>query len=386
MKTKYLCYLSPSFYPATKYGGPIFSCLNTCRELINQGCDIEIHSTNVDKGGRLNVDTDHPVFVDELGGEVNYHNEIVTDRFSLQFMLKTRNAIKKSQIVHSQSIFSLSSPWAIYWGIKYGTKVVISPRGSLGRWCLEQGSIFKRVWLNIFFRKKLEYIFWHVTAEEEKQDVLNVFPYIPDDKFIIIPNGINRVDHVYLSKDELFEQLGLNVDREYALSVGRIDDKKGFDYTIEALSKLDEDIDLIILGDDYGSLNKLVALSENLGISERVHFVGHYDGIVKWSLYYHARFFTLNSRHENFGNVYLEALSTGTPILSSINTPWVFINDTGAGYCIENDVELIAAKMKELCITSKELDKQCRLVASNFYWDKLSSDFIAEYKRILNVS
>lgn len=382
-----VCYLSPSFFPATKYGGPIFSTLFTCRELIRKGLNISIHTTNVDRDSRLPVSTDEPVRLPELDNHpVHYHKESITDKFSLSFVLALPKAIKNSTIVHSQSVFSICSPLAILLSKFYKKKVVISPRGSLGPWCINQGSKFKRFWLNIFYRPFLPSIYWHVTAEQEKQDVLSVFRSVSDDKFLIVPNGIDNVKRRLLSLRELSEIHGLLLPEKYIVSSGRVDDKKGFDYTISALNFLPSDIHLVIMGEDYGSKDKLVKLANDYGLNNRVHFIGHQNEDTKWSIYHNAFVFSLNSRHENFGNVYIEALSVGTPIISSIYTPWDFINQTGAGFCIDNDPQEIANCISLILNSDANVEEYCLNVCSNFYWENIASTFISEYKRISNVN
>ena len=379
-----LLYLSPSFYPATKYGGPIFSTLNICRELFEKKISLEIHTTNVDRNSRLKVETGRPVPLEALNwNTVTYHNETITDILSFSFLFNIPKVIRKSDIVHTQSIFSMCTPLAILFSALFNKKVVVSPRGSLGKWCLTQGNIKKNIWLKLFFKPFIKNIYWHVTAKNEKNDVLNVFPKVLDSHFLIIPNGINNQQHNFISKDKLLLTFGLSPSLKYVLSSGRIDDKKGFDYTIQAMTYIN-DLDLVIMGEDYGSKNKLLALAKSLNVQDRVHFIGHIDDTFKWSFYKHASVFSLNSRHENFGNVYLESLSVGTPIISSTFTPWGFIGDTKAGFCIENNPVEISKKISLIINDKSYSERECKSVASEFYWNEIATQFISEYKRILN--
>ncbi|MHA6604788.1 glycosyltransferase [Photobacterium damselae] len=377
-------YLSPSFYPATKYGGPIFSTLNTCRELFKLGVNLDIHTTNVDRKSRLDIIVNKPVKVKELDNNyVTYHKENITDKFSLDFFLKVPIAIKNSDIVHTQSIFSMCTPLSILWSKFFKKNTIISPRGSLGPWCLTQGSRFKKIWLRLLFQPFLENIYWHVTAEDEKADVLSVFPNISDSKFIIIPNGVNKEHHEIIDREILFHELDLDVSNGYILSSGRIDDKKGFDYTIRALEFIDG-IDLLIMGEDYGSKQALIELAKKVGVASRVKFLGHISDKYKWSLYAHAAVFSLNSRHENFGNVYLESLSVGTPIIASVYTPWAFINNTHAGACIDNCPEKIANTINAIIANPEYSKEECYAVVKDFYWDEIARQFISEYERVIN--
>lgn len=379
-------YVSPSFYPAVEYGGPIFSTLHVCRELLKKGVSLDIHSTNVNRRDRLKVKTSCPVEVEELGGSVWYHRELFTDKFSLSLLKHMPQAIKEADLVHTQSVFSISTPASIIFSKIFGKPVVVSPRGSLGEWCVNQGSRFKKIWLNLFFKPFLENIYWHVTAEAEKKDVLRVFPSVRDENFLIIPNGINRVIDKPVSKELLEDHLAMEIPESYILSIGRIDKKKGFDFTIRSLEYLDNSLHLIIAGADYGEKDELISLAEKLGLKKRVHFIGQVDGSYKATLYKKAKVFVLNSRHENFGNVYLESLSYGTPIIASDNTPWEFITEEKAGYCVPNDPELIAENVLSVIDMVNNdgvnLEARCAKVASSFFWDNIAEFFVKEYERV----
>ena len=51
------------------------------------------------------------------------------------------------------------------------------------------------------------------------------------------------------------------------------------------------------------------------------------------------------SHNENFGNVVVESLSQGTPVIASTGTPWKILEKYHAGYWIKNNPENIAKKI-----------------------------------------
>ena len=59
---------------------------------------------------------------------------------------------------------------------------------------------------------------------------------------------------------------------------------------------------------------------------ERIRFLGPVDDIRKWGLLRSARMLVLPSLSENFGNVVLEAMAVGLPV---VLTPEVFPRWTG---------------------------------------------------------
>jgi len=91
--------------------------------------------------------------------------------------------------------------------------------------------------------------------------------------------------------------------------------QKGFDCLLHAVAKLkNENVDLVILGE--GSLHaQLETQAEDLGISQRVHLPGFVSDPM--SVLKKSSLFVLPSRWEGFGNVIVEALSTGVPVVAT---------------------------------------------------------------------
>lgn len=99
------------------------------------------------------------------------------------------------------------------------------------------------------------------------------------------------------------------------ISVGRLSYEKGLDILLEAIGLLaDQRIHLTILGDGQlrGSLEKL---ARDLGISDRVRFLGFVPNPYMYMA--QASALVLSSRFEAYPNVVLEALACGTPVIAT---------------------------------------------------------------------
>ena len=105
-----------------------------------------------------------------------------------------------------------------------------------------------------------------------------------------------------------------NLKNKYILAVGRLHKQKGFDLLLKAFADIiDTTLNLVILGEGE-EREKLILIAENLNIIDRVLLPGAVDNI--WPWYQHAHMFALSSRYEGWGNVLVEAMSQGCPVVS----------------------------------------------------------------------
>ena len=107
------------------------------------------------------------------------------------------------------------------------------------------------------------------------------------------------------------------------LFVGRIQPLKGVDVAVRTLAALDRpDASLVIVGgasgqDGDAEVEKVVALVDELGLTERVHFVPPQPHHLLSSYYRGADVVLVPSRSESFGLVALEAAACGTPVVAA---------------------------------------------------------------------
>lgn len=104
--------------------------------------------------------------------------------------------------------------------------------------------------------------------------------------------------------------------RHHILAVGTLKEQKDHETLIRAFARLSPDINakLTILGD--GSLRKeLESLIAQLGLQKRVSMPGFVADPYPW--FRSADLFVLSSQWEGFGNVIVEALECGVPVVST---------------------------------------------------------------------
>lgn len=100
------------------------------------------------------------------------------------------------------------------------------------------------------------------------------------------------------------------------VSAGRLGPDKGFEVLLEALARLVPQVDceLMLLGE--GELRgQLEARARELGVVDRLLLPGHVEN--PFPYYASADVFAFASRFEGFGNVLVEAMALGLPMVSS---------------------------------------------------------------------
>ncbi|WP_108063685.1 glycosyltransferase [Poseidonibacter lekithochrous] len=379
----------PSFYPAIIYGGPIFSTLNTSKELARLS-DIEVYvsTTNANMTSKLDVVTGKYIKL-EKKLNVKYYDETVINKISLSFIFGIIKDIQSSDVVHIQSIFSISTPISLYFAKKYKKPILLSPRGQFGEWCLDNGSSIKGKWLKYFIKPFNDIVIWHATAQQEKDEILSIFSTA---KVEIIPNGI-YVDefkkyNIIDKKKYLKKYLRINIKNidKIIVSMGRLQKKKGFDILIDSFFELLKEYPnsyLLIAGPDEGEKVNLIKQIEKLGLNEKVYLIGNIKDQNKIDFLSNADLFVLPSHNENFGNVYLESLAAGTPIVASTNTPWSEVEEFNCGKWVSNSVyETSRALIDIIKRDRKEMRKNSIRLASKYDWSDIASQFKILYERM----
>lgn len=375
----------PSFYPATVYGGPIFSTLHTCQELAKiKDINVTVSTTNTNMTSKLDVNTNvWNKFSDDFF--VKYYNETKIDKFSLQLYSNIWRDIKESDVIHIQAIFNTPTPISLLYAKIFKKPILLSPRGSLGNWCIDNGSKFKKLWLKLFIKPFAHNIIWHATAEQERQEILMIFPSA---QIVIVPNGIDyelfQNFNVLKSKEFLKKYTDIEDDVEkIVISMGRIQKKKGFDILINSFFEVVKNYPkaiLCIAGPDEGEQSNLEVLINHLKLKNKVFFVGSISGQDKVDFLANADLFVLPSHNENFGNVYLESLASGTPIVASKNTPWQDVEKYNCGMWVDNSVkETTNAIISLLKQDSIQLSLNSKKLSQKYSWKSIAEQFSKIY-------
>jgi glycosyltransferase involved in cell wall biosynthesis len=139
-------------------------------------------------------------------------------------------------------------------------------------------------------------------------------------------------------------------ERPLIVAAGRLVEAKGFDLLVEAAAILRReglDADWTIFGE--GPLRvSLVRQARALGVADRFSFPGYAVDLP--AAIAPADLFVLSSRREGFGNVLIEAMAAGVPVLAARSSgPEAIIDDARNGFfCPPGDAAALASAIARL--------------------------------------
>ncbi len=191
-------------------------------------------------------------------------------------------------------------------------------------------------------------------------------------------------------KSEIRSKYGLGTDTLLLLAVGRLAARKGHGLLLRSFAKSAEltDSHLVIIG--RGSLwRKLNRLASSLGISHRVTIESGM-GFEKLSEMYRASDLVIYpSYYEGQGLIPLEAMSSGTPVVTVDHGPLPEMVDDSVGGLFElGSVESLS---QAICSEASSMDSLLqkgaegrKRVLERFTLDGNADDFLAVYRRAMS--
>lgn len=176
-----------------------------------------------------------------------------------------------------------------------------------------------------------------VWSEHEKRSLVNLYQ-ADADRILIIPPGVDTTRFRPMDQAECRKRLGMGPGR-VLLYVGRLERLKGVDILFRAMAALDDapDVRVVVIGGfaNNPELDRLKRIAAQLGISDRVDFVGSLPQDRLPDYYNAADVCVLPSFYESFGLAALEAAACGKPVAASrVGGLPTIVKDGETGYLV----------------------------------------------------
>lgn len=198
----------------------------------------------------------------------------------------------------------------------------------------------------------------------------------PDVDVSIIPEGVS---------DEYFTIPRKNP--KHILFLGRFDmGQKGIDLLLSAYARVKEQIPFPLVMAGYGpDEHKIKKMVNDLGIADRVQFVGGAFGDKKRALFSESVFVAFPSRHEGFSLFSLEALAAGQGLVG-FDIPG--LSWAGSDVCLKAPLGDIDTYAKNLVRASdvkfaEKMGDTARTFARQYTWEHVVSLFHKLFQNIL---
>ena len=220
------------------------------------------------------------------------------------------------------------------------------------------------------------------STADEAYDLMDAYGADPE-RVVIVPPGVDLSMFQPMDRADARREVGYGSGR-LLLFVGRLERLKGVEVAIRALSLLrdrrHDDVRLLILGEDShendeSEKDRLKAIATEVGVRDRVDFVGSVAHHELPYFYAAADVCVMPSYSESFGLVALEAQACGCPVVASgVSGLRSVVRDEVSGYLIDEHEPAAYAERIGRLLADRELAEQMgrrgRLLAQRFSWTR----------------
>ena len=193
------------------------------------------------------------------------------------------------------------------------------------------------------------------------------------DRLRLVPWGVESV--VVADGGVEAVRLRYRLPSEYLLFVGTVEPRKNLARLVEALGRSGTDLPLVVAGASGWGDTGLVE-------SDRVRFIGFVDDGDLPALYTGAAAFCYPSEREGFGMPVLEAMSYGTPVVTSLGTSTEEVAGGAAVLVDPFDVDDIARGVDEALARRDELRQWGLRQAARRQWSETARLTAEVYREV----
>jgi glycosyltransferase involved in cell wall biosynthesis len=208
----------------------------------------------------------------------------------------------------------------------------------------------------------------------------------------VVSNGVDikqfSISNFQFSINEFKKKLGIKKEEKIIITVSRLVSKNAVGDLIQSLKYLHLPVKLLILGTGSEE-KKLSNLSKKLGLENKVLFLGLVppDEVPKYLAI--SDVFVRPSISEGLGNVFLEAMAAGVPIIGTPvgGIPDFLKNGETGLFCQVRNPESIAEAIKKILedknLRDKLIENGKKLVGENYNWDNIAVKMNKIFNRLL---
>lgn len=285
----------------------------------------------------------------------------------------------KPDLVHVNCCWMPACAFIQQMAQKRNIKVMLTPHGMLEPWIIKRHYWTRKLPALLLYQKAAiqNADCLQATAESEKENLLKL-GYNSNIK--IVKLGIDAESITMKTSWKKSKQL---------LFLSRVHVKKGINYLIEATDILRDELQgykIVVAGE--GDADYIATLKQQIvdkGLQDIIQLIGGVYGDKKWELFQASDFFVLPTHSENFGLAIAESLASGTPVITTVGTPWNDLNSSNSGAWIEIGTQPLVDTLKRfLSLSDEEMEtmgKNGRKLIETKYSAKVMAEEMMEVYR-----
>jgi len=226
---------------------------------------------------------------------------------------------------------------------------IVTPHGMLEPWSLSVRNLRKTLALKTYQGHVLKNAAAiHATSPLEAEHLASL--QLGEAPIHVVPNPVE------VPAPTAAKRAGAADGTRSMLFLSRIHPKKGLDILLQAWHELrPAGWRLLIVGDgaaEYRESLRTYCATHRL---DSVEFHDHTEGAGREALFGAASVFVLPTFSENFGNVIIEALIRGLPVITTTGTPWSEIPAVDCGWYVEPTLPRIKEAIAAAANSAEEL-------------------------------
>ncbi|MDO6760253.1 glycosyltransferase [Tamlana sp. 2_MG-2023] len=315
------------FLPAYKAGGPIQSVANLVNHLgqdyhfwvvtSNTDLDAPLPLRSEETNVWLQKDNYQVIYLDRQHQNLKAYKKIITHQ--------------NFKAVYFNSLFSPKFTLLPLWLTQNSDiKIVLAPRGMLGKGALAIKPLKKKVFLSVFKAFGLpNKIHWHATDSTEKENIQKHFD--KKSKIYLASNLSSKMENNNFTKKKKANSINI-------FFVSRISVIKNLLITIKTLQLVDKklNVNYKIIGpiEEKTYWSQCQREIEKLPSNVTCEYLGAIPNIKLKDTLKDLHVLFLPTQHENFGHVIMEAWQNACPVIISKNTPWKNLEERKIGFDI----------------------------------------------------
>jgi glycosyltransferase involved in cell wall biosynthesis len=379
-----ILFVTPYFYPAQYFGGPVQAVLKLGKELAKRNNEIVVYTSDARTlRERLDINFDLIegikiyYFKNWLMFPAQASRLFITPELCGNLMSK----LPTFDLVYANEYTTYQNIILHKYACKYGVPYVVQARGSIPK----IGRTARKTIFNALFGRKLLRDASANIALTKAESCQYKLMGVPAEKIFTIPNGINMAEFDKLPLHGLFrKKYKIPEKKRIILSLGRIHAIKGLDVLVKAFAYGKtkgefRDTSLVISGSDDGYLEKLRNLVNLSNVSSDVIFAGPLYGEDKLSAYVDSDVFVLPSVYETFPNTVLEAYGCYIPVIASdVESISDIVLDGKTGLLFESGNYKQLSEKISFVLTDPEKSLKMTLAARELVEKRFSIDHVVD--------